>query len=522
MRWWHWLAAVALTAGILLRVVGLDLRPMHTDEAVHGVKFGDLLEHGVYRYDKNEYHGPTLNYFSLIPAFFTSERSLEALTEPTLRIVPVFFSLLLIGLFVLLIKDVGWEAVALGVAITALSPSETFYSRYYIQETLLVCFSFGFVLAGWRLLTDGRTRWAVLSGLFAGLMIATKETWLISAGGMIFSLAVVVFLRRMEHRPVGWIGGRNLLVVLFSAIAVGITFYSSFFTHWQGVTDSIRAYSVYFNRAGESATHGEPWYYYLAMIFGARGWNKPFWSEAIIVVFAVAGLWIALRKKGTMTESGRDLLLFLGIYGVILLIIYSAMPYKTPWLVLGMLQPLIVVAGNGVATIFGWLEGPWIRSVGILLFVLVVGHLGWQAYDANFVDEDNPLNPYVYAQPTVDVKLAADVVTEIARLSPQGLDLPVQVVYTGDGYWPLPWYLRSLKKVGWWNTIDSDFTPTPVILTSPEFEPELSDRVYQGSMDKKLLYVPLFVRPVYLRPGAEIRGYITLDLWNKIQTGRKS
>ena len=77
-----------------LRLPQLTQRPMHTDEAVHAIKFGSLLEQGDYKYDKHEYHGPTLNYFTLIPAWIQSSQKLSEINETTLRIVPVFFGLM--------------------------------------------------------------------------------------------------------------------------------------------------------------------------------------------------------------------------------------------------------------------------------------------------------------------------------------------------------------------------------------------------------------------------------------------
>jgi len=63
------LILAATIVALALRLPRLALRPMHGDEAVHADKFGDLLESGVYAYDPNEYHGPTLNYLTLVPAW---------------------------------------------------------------------------------------------------------------------------------------------------------------------------------------------------------------------------------------------------------------------------------------------------------------------------------------------------------------------------------------------------------------------------------------------------------------------
>ena len=43
------LAGLALALWSLV----LDQRPMHNDEAVNGIKFGQLWEHGGYKYDPN-------------------------------------------------------------------------------------------------------------------------------------------------------------------------------------------------------------------------------------------------------------------------------------------------------------------------------------------------------------------------------------------------------------------------------------------------------------------------------------
>lgn len=81
--------------GGALRFFCLNDRPMHCDEAILADKFGTLLETGTWKYDPTDYHGPTLIYFSLIPAWLTRTSHYVDLHESTLRIVPAFFGLLL-------------------------------------------------------------------------------------------------------------------------------------------------------------------------------------------------------------------------------------------------------------------------------------------------------------------------------------------------------------------------------------------------------------------------------------------
>ena len=139
------LILIAMTGAIALRLPQLKQRPMHGDEAVHAVKFGKLLEQGNYSYNRYEYHGPTLNYLTLIPARLSSAKTLAELNEFTLRIVPVFFGLLLILTPLLLTKGLGQYAVVFAAIFTAISPAFVFYSRYYIHEMLLVCFTSGVI-----------------------------------------------------------------------------------------------------------------------------------------------------------------------------------------------------------------------------------------------------------------------------------------------------------------------------------------------------------------------------------------
>ncbi len=169
---------------------------MHTDEAVHADNFRTLLEGGTYKYDPHEYHGPTLNYFTLIPARLTSADTYPQLTEVTLRIVPVVFGTVLILLTLLLVRGLGPAAVVAAL-LAALSPAMVFYSRYYIQETLLVCFTFGVIVCGYRYLRTQALPWALATGVFVGLMHATKETCIIA----LCSMGLALVLSRHE-RPV--------------------------------------------------------------------------------------------------------------------------------------------------------------------------------------------------------------------------------------------------------------------------------------------------------------------------------
>src|SRR6185436_14108761 len=100
MKHWSALAMLlAVVAALALRVPKLDLRPLHNDEAVNATKAAELWETGKYKYDPDEYHGPTLHYAS-VPFFWLSgAKNANELKDAWLRAAPVAFG---IGLILLL------------------------------------------------------------------------------------------------------------------------------------------------------------------------------------------------------------------------------------------------------------------------------------------------------------------------------------------------------------------------------------------------------------------------------------
>ena len=248
LRPWIFAAIVVLAAA--LRLPALDLRPMHTDEAVHAAKFARLLqERGLYEYDPDEYHGPTLNYLTLIPARLRGTHRYADLDEVTLRSVPAVIGVLLVAAHLLLVPVVGFRPAALAALFAAVSPAMVYYSRYYIQETLLVAFSFAALLSICRYLQAPSARWAIAAGASVGLMHATKETWLIALGSMAGALGVAWAFERWRPRVRPSPNRRRTAVHLaaasVTAVAVSGLFFSSFFSHPRGIVDSVATYTTY-------------------------------------------------------------------------------------------------------------------------------------------------------------------------------------------------------------------------------------------------------------------------------------
>src|SRR4026209_808774 len=108
MNRWSALAVLLAIAGALaLRVPKLDTRPLHNDEAGNASKVSGRWPHGRYKYDPDEYHGPTLHYATLPFLWLSGARNSDELNDATLRLAPVAFGVGLVLLLVLLVDGLG-------------------------------------------------------------------------------------------------------------------------------------------------------------------------------------------------------------------------------------------------------------------------------------------------------------------------------------------------------------------------------------------------------------------------------
>jgi len=508
------LVVMALALALAFRLIGADLRPVHHDEANQAVRFGILVETGEYRYDRNDHHGPTLYYLTLPFAWVRGQTTLALLDERTIRAVPAIFGAGLILLFPLLSGGFGRTAVAASAFLAALSPALTYYSRFYIQETLFVFFALGFLIALGRYALHPRSVWAVCAGVVAGLAYATKETSLI----VLLAAAAAAVLARVWTAASGENGGgaslvspgaraAHMMTGLAAALVVSLAFYSSFFTHPSGFLESIRAFSIYAQRGVGSGPHAQPWDYYLRLLaYSASG--GLVWTEGLVLALALVGLLAAARRS-----AARFWPRYIGLYAVITCLTFSSVRYKTPWNLLPFYIGVVLLAGYGGAALIDGARSRVLRGLVIVLLVLACWQLGMQNWRANFQYPADPRNPYVYAQTSPDFLRLVRRVTDVSALHPDGAGMLVKVIAGPYEQWPLPWYLRRMTQVGYWSHAAEAGPPdgAPVIVASQEnasaLDAALGDR-----------YVSEFYG---LRPDVILTVYIERGLWERFLASRQ-
>jgi uncharacterized protein (TIGR03663 family) len=509
------LILLVAVGALAFRLPRLEQRPMHTDEAVHAVKLGILLEKGVYEYDPQEYHGPTIYYFSLPFVWLSGARTYaEIPNEVPLRIAPVVFGAGLILLLLLMRDGLGRGAVVCAALLTAVSLAMVFYSRYYIQEILLVFFTFAAMGAAWRYTRTKRLGWALLAGACVGLMYASKETFVVACLAMLGGAALAAaWTRRVDHdelRLRDYVDRRHAAGAIAVAVVVGVLCLTVFMTQPRAIGNSLLSYVQYVQRAGtgDSSTsgaglHNHPWYYYLKMLAFFKDAPGPWWSEALIMLLGLVGIGAALKRKPA-TEGNVRLLRLIAFYTILMTAVYSIVPYKTPWCMLSFLHGMILMAGVGAVALYRWLPGKPLKAILGILLALGVWHLGAQAHRGTDVFDSDPRNPYVYAQTLRTFLRLPKRAEQIADVHPDGRDMLIKVIVPGSDYWPLPWYLRRFTSVGYWNELPDD-PDAAMIITAPELEADL-DAALTDMYQKEY---------VGLRPGVLLLTYVRGNLWEE-------
>ncbi len=308
---------ILAAAALAIRLPRLGQRPMHGDEANQAVKAGILLETGEYRYDPQEHHGPSLYWLTLPSLWLHGRASFAETTETDYRIVPVVFGVGLVLLLWLVADGLGRGPAVLAGLFTAISPALVFYSRYYIQETLLVFFALAALAAGWRYVRSKKVLWAIACGAAVGLMHATKETWVISAAAAGAGLALTWAWTRWREGTLpafrDQLSPRAVIGFLAAACFVTLVLYSSFGRHPRGPLDSILAYATYWRRGSEAGIHTHPWYFYLELLLAFRPAKGFFWTEGMIVALAAIG-GLASLGRNALPVPQRGFCRFLAFY----------------------------------------------------------------------------------------------------------------------------------------------------------------------------------------------------------------
>jgi len=504
-RAWLIACAAIIALAAFLRLYDLNLVPLHHDEGVNGNFLVRLVREGSYHYDPANYHGPTLYYFAAIfpwilrLLFGSNAQNNYGLTTVAIRCVPALFGIGTIALVLMLRRNLGTIATLSAAFLLAISPGAVYLSRYFIHETLFVFFTLGSVVASLKYYEDPHPVYLILAAISTALLFATKETAMISAAVLVIALVSTQVYRwfwksslssgrtarkrkgRREsggdsdggyRRVVERVGGPArlalwLVIAFVVFIAVYVLFYSSFFTNYpQGVYDSLKTFQFWTKTGKEAHVHPLATYVWWLLL-----------QESPLLILGAIGAMLVVLK------TAKSFALFSALWAFGLMAAYSLIAYKTPWLILNFIVPLALTSGVAIEWLYEELgkwevskRTRWLVLAGILL--VATGPLpgvirafeqkeinwktfipGYQTIDLNFVnyDNDDQYYVYVYAHTRRETLKLVDEINQLAQRTHQGAEAGITMV--SPEYWPLPWYLRDYKRVGYYGHMTPSTEP---------------------------------------------------------------
>lgn len=540
------LVILALGIGGLYRFTELEKRPMHTDEAILALKTQEYWHSGFFQYDPHDYHGPFLHHATQWIGTVCGW-NVDDLTEKQFRWVIALFGIGLILLPLLLTDALGRRGAAIASLFIAVSPMMNFYSRYYIMEVPFVFLLGLFMASLWRWSRSKNLLWLVVAGICLGWMHATKETFVINLAAMFAGWVVArLFIGPFDAKPKVYTFKRPsvakrfwlpLLVVLTTAGLTSVWMFSNGFKDWQGVLDSILTYESYLKRSSGSG-HEKSWTYYLGLLFWTK--NVFTWTEAMIGGLAVLGIlsaFLDLRRE----QNKRSFLVFMSVYAIVLLGIYSVIPYKTPWSALAVNYALALLGGVGARMFFRNIDGTIAQGVLFLAFGLGIYHLCRQtslatdyAYKGETRYAADVRNPYVYSHTSSNLLELQKLIHDLAAVHPKHRAMPVQIIQSENG-WPLPWYLRDMTQVGYQTTLPEEIDASVIVmdldkteavqavLNRPEKLPEVTIDPTSEPLTEPPAPKPVitYESSIYgLRPGINLNVLVRKDLWNQLLVQR--
>jgi uncharacterized protein (TIGR03663 family) len=383
----------------------------------------------------------------------------------------IVFGLLALVALVLLYAGAQATYLILGAVSAAL--------LFATKETAFI--SLGVLLIAWAL-TWGYASLAARQGWFGERETAGgKRTRGKQGKGSIAAASSDTNLRGLVERLGGW---RRVAILFVAALgiffSVNILFYSSFFTNPKGVADSLKAFDIW-TKTGKSEFHAKPFYIYVKWLLQ---------EESPVLALAALGALIALWRV-----RRNRFALFVALWGFGLLAAYSLINYKTPWLALSMLVPFALAGGYAIGVIH-----KANRTVALAALALALSVCAYQAYMVNFVHYDNDQYIYVYAHTK---RSYVDLINEVESIAARaGTKFDTAINVAAPEYWPMPWYFRNYKNVGYQGRVLPTINDAVIIASKAQ-----SAEVQATHGARYML-----VKDYEMRPGVTLTLYVRRDL----------
>jgi len=516
-----WLFGAMFIAALFLRLAGLGVRPMQSQETEQAMRLGPLMDKGLMVYDRQNPQGPGLPYLSLLLSRVAGMRNLSALNETILRLGPALFSAGFLLLLLLMAQGMGRKPVLFAALGAALSPLLMSAGRFYDPMALLVFFVTGFLIFFWRAGRRPSPGNALAAGFMAGMAVATHAASWTALAAVVAAFAAGKAISRGYGDSDGDPAGkaqpkkriRYWLIGSGAALLISFLFYFSFLGRPREWLESFLFWRAGPRPGGFGAGLGSSLFGHLKTLALASYDSGRIWSEAFILILAILGGLTALRTaRSKRGESSFPVYVLLAT--VLWILLDSFFPLNSSWSPALFYAGIVLLAGKGAAWL--WERGRDLISRTAVIAFLAAGflHLGLQALQADFIFAVDAQNPYALAQTSKDIRRLSLRVRQLSQLLPEGKGMRLEVVTGICGPGPLGWYLRGFPGARYHLKAEptTAFTQAPVIIST--CGPAPADETRFGP--------PRTEEDYELRPGFALRLSVRRDLWERYQRRRTS
>jgi uncharacterized protein (TIGR03663 family) len=477
-----------LSLGLFLRLLDLDDRPFHNDEGVNYYFIDEMYRDGVFKYSHENYHGPSYFYLTALFEYFIGENEYGHRMSAVVSSMGIILAPLFLGTLV------SMRSRLFAMTFLVLSSSCLYYGRYAIHESLLVFASLSFSIFLFRWIETRERRELLWIGLFLGLLIATKETFII----YFFAAGLSALIIYGYNKIFGQLFRQYdyfLAGLLICSLVVSFLF-SGFFRHPDGIRELLFGIQQWVGRGHSDTGHHKPFFYYydvfdltepVAMIG-----LIPLLYIAIYLLFQGVRNILAIKNKSELLKldalmSIREVMirpiakvehrfvLYMFLTAIVNFFVYSYVPYKTPWLIINISAPSLFGLGVLLGSSFSFTlslssfgefmqsrdKSKTFRQNSIfngslnfpltLVFVPLVLYSGYYALKFNFRENAlGALTPFIDPQGVYGTRNPFAYVHAYDAMVELGKDIDVymtqypntKILVGTESYWPLPFYLR--------------------------------------------------------------------------------
>ena len=399
--------------------------------------------------------------------------------------------LLIILLIYALHKYHNHKFIIISSALVASSPILVYYSRYAIHEMLLLFFTCSLALSIYFYIKEQNIFYLYLAAISAALMLATKETAYITLVIFTFILVLMAYkYRRFTKVNISDFPGPFVAFLL-----IYIAFFSSFFTDFNGIRRSSSAILHYLQLGASSGLHVKPVYYYISLIA---------YYEIIPLIIAMLALFY---------KDKSPLFSFLKLWFILTLLAYSLIPYKTPWISMNILLPMLLLSSYALSEYLKKVR--FQRATYVLIVLILAISIIFTIQTSFLYPNEDEHNKLAYAHTNEEVLIL------LSNLSLYNSEKPITIQLDKYNQWPLPWYF---KKAGYkvesnktlWNEIQSLSNCSSQLPISYEELVQITNTLNNSIVLTYEEDYPCLLILSYKMERYQLRDNIWLNIWSPI------